>query len=82
DGLADFPSRAGMADVIGARTEPVPVPWDCTDGLFEAYWRRPTAYLEERVRRAMSVWTRVGEHAEQRAVRGLRDDLDSGRWAE
>ncbi|MDU0300807.1 MerR family transcriptional regulator [Streptomyces sp. PAL114] len=82
DVLADFPSLAGMADVIGARTEPVPVPWDCTDGLFEAYWRRPTAYLEERVRRAMSVWTRVGEQAEQRAVRGLRDDLDSGRWAE
>ncbi|MGW4178946.1 MerR family transcriptional regulator, partial [Streptomyces rubiginosohelvolus] len=29
-----------------------------------------------------SVWTRVGPEAEQRAVRSLRDDLDSGRWAE
>ncbi|MEU8773517.1 MerR family transcriptional regulator [Streptomyces sp. NPDC048606] len=80
--LAGFPSLAGMADAIGARVEPVPVPWDCADGLFEAYWRRPEAYLEEHVRRAMSVWTRVGPDAEQRAVRSLREDLDSGRWAE
>ncbi|MEU6676381.1 MerR family transcriptional regulator [Streptomyces sp. NPDC046925] len=80
--LADFPSLAGMADAIGARTEPVPIPWDCADGLFEAYWRRPAAYLEEHVRRAASVWTRVGPRTEQRAVRSLSDDLDSGRWAE
>ncbi|MEU1465781.1 MerR family transcriptional regulator [Streptomyces sp. NPDC005727] len=80
--LAEFPSLASMADAIAARTEPVPVPWDCTDGLFEAYWRRPRAYLEDHVRRAMSVWTRVGPQAERRAVRNLGDDLDSGRWAE
>ncbi|WP_371593672.1 MerR family transcriptional regulator [Streptomyces virginiae] len=80
--LAQFPSLAAMADAIGARAEPVPVPWDCADGLFEAYWRRPEAYLEERVRRAMSVWTRVGPQAERRAVRSLGDDLASGRWAE
>ncbi|WP_280913422.1 MerR family transcriptional regulator [Streptomyces sp. SAI-208] len=80
--LSGFPSLAGMADAIGARAEPVPVPWDCADGLFEAYWRRPGAYLEEHVRRAMSVWTRVGPEAEQRAVRRLGDDLASGRWAD
>ncbi|WP_433346873.1 MerR family DNA-binding transcriptional regulator [Microtetraspora malaysiensis] len=80
--LAEFPSLAGMVDAIGARAEPVPIPWDCADGLFEAYWRRPAAYLEDHVRRAMSVWTRVGPEAEQRAVRSLSDDLDSGRWAE
>jgi hypothetical protein len=28
------------------------------------------------------VWARVGPDAEQRAVRCLRDDLASGRWAE
>ncbi|WP_240812653.1 histidine kinase dimerization/phospho-acceptor domain-containing protein [Streptomyces sp. DASNCL29] len=80
--LAEFPSLAGMADAIGARAEPVPIPWDCADGLFEAYWRRPGAYLEDHVRRAMSVWTRVGPEAEHRAVRSLSDDLNSGRWAE
>jgi DNA-binding transcriptional MerR regulator len=80
--FTSWPSLAGLAGAIGARAEPVPIPWDCADGLFEAYWRRPEAYLEEHVRRAMSTWTRVGPAAEQRAVRGLRDDLASGQWAE
>jgi SAM-dependent methyltransferase len=79
-------SRVGLASqlarTIGARMEPVLIPWDCADGFFEAYWRRPEAYLEENVRRGISVWARVGPDAEQRAVRSLRDDLASGRWAE
>src|SRR5262245_17998337 len=79
-------SRVGLASklarAIGARTESVLIPWDCADGFFEAYWRRPEAYLDEHVRRGISVWTRVGPDAEQRAVRRLRDDLASGRWAE
>ncbi len=71
-----------LARAIGGRTEPVLVPWDCTDGFFEAYWRRPEAYLDEAVRRGVSVWTAVGRAAEERAVRELRNDLASGRWAE
>ena len=62
--------------------EPVLIPWDCVDGFFEAYWRRPEAYLDEHVRRGVSVWARVGPDAEQSAVRSLRHDLASGRWAE
>jgi len=77
--LASLPELAGA---IGARTEPVPIPWDCADGFFEAYWRRPAAYLDENVRRGVSVWDAVGPAAEQRAVHSLRADLDSGRWAE
>ncbi|HJY70091.1 MAG TPA: class I SAM-dependent methyltransferase, partial [Streptosporangiaceae bacterium] len=76
------PSLTEQARAIGARTEPVLIPWDCADGFFEAYWRRPEAYLDDRVRRGVSVWARVGPEAEQRAVRTLRDDLVSGRWAE
>ena len=73
---------AELAGAVGARVEPVLIPWDCKDGFFEAYWRRPEAYLDEKVRRGISVWTRVGPDVEQRAVRSLRDDLDSGRWVE
>jgi SAM-dependent methyltransferase len=73
---------AKLARAIGARMEPVLVPWDCADGFFEAYWRRPEAYLDENVRRGISVWASVGPDAEQRAVRNLRDDLASGRWVE
>jgi SAM-dependent methyltransferase len=82
DLLVGRPSLTDLAGAIGARVEPVPIPWDCADGFFEAYWRRPEAYLDERVRRGVSVWARVGSEAEQRAVRSLRDDLVSGRWAE
>jgi SAM-dependent methyltransferase len=82
DLLAGWPSLTELARAIGARVEPVLIPWDCADGLFEAYWRRPGAYLDDHVRRGVSVWARVGPQAEQRAVRSLRDDLVSGRWAE
>ncbi len=79
-------SRVGLAtelaEAIGGAVEPVLVPWDCVDGFFEAYWRRPEAYLDEDVRRGISVWARVGPEAEERAVRDLRADLRSGRWAE
>jgi SAM-dependent methyltransferase len=77
--LASLPE---LADAIGARTEPVPIPWDCADGFFEAHWRRPEAYLDESVRRGVSVWDAVGPDVEQRAVRSLRADLASGQWAE
>jgi SAM-dependent methyltransferase len=79
-------SRVGLATelarAIGARMEPVLIPWDCADGFFEAFWRRPEAYLDENVRRGISVWGSVGRDVEQRAVSRLRDDLESGRWAE
>ena len=80
--LADRPSLSDQTRVIGGRLEPVLVPWDCADGFFEAYWRRPEAYLDENVRRGISVWSTLGRVVEQRAVSSLRDDLASGRWAE
>jgi SAM-dependent methyltransferase len=82
EGCKVLASLNELARPIGARLEPVPIPWDCADGFFEAYWRRPEAYLDEHVRRGISVWAGVGPDAEQRAVRSLREDLVSGRWAE
>jgi len=83
--IGDLFGRASLTEraaAIGARIEPVPIPWDCVDGFFEAYWRRPEAYLDDRVRRGISAWTKVGPEVEQRVVRSLRADLASGRWAE
>jgi SAM-dependent methyltransferase len=79
---ADGPELAERARAVGARSEPVLVPWDCLDGFFHAYWRRPEAYLHREVRCGTSVWSRVGPAAENRAVRALRADLASGRWME
>jgi SAM-dependent methyltransferase len=81
DGLvAGTPTLTARAECIGATMEPVPIPWDCIDGFFHAYWRRPEAYLDVRVRRGTSVWSRVGEEAERRAVDALASDLSSGAW--
>ena len=82
DVVAGRPSLDEQARAIGARIEPVLIPWDCVDGFFEAYWRRPDAYLDEHVRRGMSLWPALGSGVEHRAVQHLRADLASGRWAE
>jgi len=80
--LVGHPSVTQQAEAIGARIEPVWVPWDCADGFYEAYWRRPQAYLEENVRRGISAFAKVGPEVEHRAVSSLRGDLASGRWEE
>jgi hypothetical protein len=79
---AGRPTLTERASAIGAWLEPVLIPWDCCDGNFPSYWRRPEAYLDEHVRRAVSVWHAVGPAVEERVVRDLRADLESGRWAE
>jgi len=74
------PTLAQRAAAIDADMQPVPIPWDCQDGFFHSYWRRPEAYLEPTVRQAVSVWAAVGSQIEERAVRALRHDLASGVW--
>ena len=57
---------------------PVPIPHDCTDGFLAGYWRRPAAYLDERVRAAMSSFWAIGDVAQ--GLKKLRSDLDNGEW--
>jgi SAM-dependent methyltransferase len=76
------PPLADRAAALGATAEPVLIPWDCVDGFFYAYWRRPAAYLDERVRRGISVFSLIGKDADERFAGELSADLDSGRWAE
>jgi hypothetical protein len=77
------PSADDIADELGADTiTPLPVPWDFTDGVFPAYWRRPAAYLDPRVRHNCSALAQTDPDAVQRGVRRLRRDLDTGRWHE
>ncbi|HKP20826.1 MAG TPA: class I SAM-dependent methyltransferase [Thermoleophilaceae bacterium] len=64
----------------GARVEPVPVPHDCTDGFFHAYWRRPHAYLDPRVRAGISAFAQMDDGCVEEGVRRLRADLESGAW--
>ncbi|CAL9430926.1 hypothetical protein SUDANB95_02033 [Actinosynnema sp. ALI-1.44] len=75
------PSAADIADELGADSvTPLPLPWDFVDGVFPAYWRRPDAYLDPRVRRACSALAQTDPAAVDRGISRLRADLDSGRW--
>jgi SAM-dependent methyltransferase len=69
------------AALAPVRVEVVPVPWDCTDGFFGAYWRRPEAYLLPVVRNAISALALLDQDLVDDAVRRLAADLDTGRWA-
>jgi SAM-dependent methyltransferase len=72
-GMADFEAVLGPVQRIA-----VPIPHDCTDGMLCAYWRRPAAYLDPKVRRAMSSFWKIGDVTEP--LRRLKDDLQSGEW--
>jgi SAM-dependent methyltransferase len=77
---AQMPTLADYERWLGpVVTTPVPIPHDCTDGFLSAYWRRPAAYLDPKVRAAMSSFWALGDISEPLAR--LRHDLDSGEWA-
>ena len=77
-----MPPMAAVSEWMGgAEVTPVPVPHDCLDGFFGAYWRRPEAYLDSRVRAGMSNLAQLGPPVD-RAVATLRADLESGAWRE
>jgi hypothetical protein len=65
-----------------AVVEDLPIPAGCADGFMEAYFGRPEAFLDERVRRAQSAWGFVDDDVAQRALRRLRAALEDGSWEE
>lgn len=74
-----MPAMSQYADWLGpVTTVPVPVPHDCKDGFLYAYWRRPEAYLDERIRSgSSSFWSLPGL---QTGIAELTQDLESGAW--
>jgi SAM-dependent methyltransferase len=75
-----MPPMARLADLLGpVRVEPLPVPHDCTDGFLYAWWRRPQAYLDPRIRAGSSSFWAVG--GVEAGVARLAADLESGAWA-
>ena len=66
----------------GADVRAVPVPWDCVDGFFRAFWRRPRAYLDPRVRAGISVFRRLDPAYVEESMQWLASDLASGLWRE
>ena len=56
----------------------VPVPHDCSDGFLYAYWRRPTAYLDPRIRSGSSSFWAIGNVEPE--LERLKRDLETGEW--
>ncbi len=73
--MSDYARWLGPVDIV-----PVPIPHDCTDGFLCAYWRRPEAYLDPRVRQGISSFWKIGDVSD--GLNALADDLESGAWAE
>jgi hypothetical protein len=79
-----YPGIDRIAGALGGDVDvvAVPIPFDCTDGFNQAYYGRPERLLEPGARAANSAWSFVGAAVEERFVRDLAADLQSGRWDE
>jgi SAM-dependent methyltransferase len=58
----------------------VPIPADCVDGFFHAFWARPHAYLDESVRETMAVFRRLDPREVRDGMQRLGEDLAGGAW--
>jgi SAM-dependent methyltransferase len=78
---AGLATLASVLDHLGpAAVQPLPVPADCRDGVFGAYWRRPEAYLDPTVRAAISGLALLDQGTVAAAMARLANDLADGRW--
>ncbi len=69
-----------VASLEAPRVVALPVPWDCVDGFLAAYWRRPRAYLDDRVRAAISGFALLEPDVVDRGIAALGQDLTDGAW--
>jgi SAM-dependent methyltransferase len=60
------------------RITPLAIPADCTDGFLYAYWRRPEAYLDPRLRSGSSSFRALPDAGS--GLARLREDLANGGW--
>jgi SAM-dependent methyltransferase len=74
-----MPTLSELEQWLGPlQVTPVPIPHDCTDGFLYAYWKRPFAYLDPRLRTgSSSFWLIKGA---QEGLDQLKSDLQSGAW--
>lgn len=75
------PEEVG-AHLGGGSVEVVPVPADCWDGFFWAFWRRPEAYLDPAVRAGISGLALLPDDLVAQRLQQLAADLESGAWHE
>ncbi len=79
-----YPTIATITQLLGGqcRVLSVPIPLDCVDGFQEAFYGRPEAFLDKKVRAAQSAWGYIPVEQQEILVKRLADDLASGKWDE
>jgi SAM-dependent methyltransferase len=77
-----YPTIDFLMEAMGGKTlvEAVPIPLDCVDGFQEAYYGRPEAFLSKDVRKAQSAWGFIPDDEQEKIVKRLAGDLESGAW--
>jgi hypothetical protein len=83
--LAAYEHGQVTADQIAAElgTEDVRTMWlphDFTDAVYPAFWRRPEAFLDERLWQHSSALAKLETRVRRRAITELAADLDDGTW--
>ena len=79
---ARVPSIDAIAEILGGEIEVrnLMIPWDTTDGVLPAHWRRPRAYLSPLVRSFCSGLSQSDQVVVERGIAALARDLDDGSW--
>ncbi len=74
-----FPTLEELERILGSiSVETVEIPYDCTDGFMCAYWRKPEAYLDPKIRKAISTFSRIPDI--QEGLNRLRGEIESRTW--
>jgi SAM-dependent methyltransferase len=71
--MDEYESLLGPVDI-----QPIPIPHDCCDGFLYAFWRRPNAYLDPKIRSGSSSFWSIGSALA--GIDRLKSDLESGAW--
>jgi len=81
---ARYPTIDFIKNSLGGNCKvvPIPIPLDCKDGFQEAFYGRPEAFLEKKVRLSQSAWGFVSDAKQEEMVSRLRTDLENGSWDE
>ena len=76
---AQMPAMSDYQEWLGnVGVSPVLVPRDCTDGFLYAYWHRPEAYLDARIRSGSSSFWAISDA--ETGLQRLKHDLATGEW--
>ncbi len=81
---ARYPTIEFIKNSLGGNCKVVsiPIPLDCKDGFQEAFYGRPEAFLEKKVRLNQSAWGFLSDEKQEEMVERLKADLKNGIWDE